>query len=83
MKEEDLKLRNLMLKNRNSFGEVYGISPRAQAGNFQGRGLSFLVSFQVSWNKGTLINISSATHEKGLRRKASQRFLLDTIKTPF
>ena len=83
MKEEDLKLRNLMLKNQISFREVFGISPGVQPRIFQGRGIRFLVSFQVSWIKGTLIKISSAARKKGLRGKSSQFFLLDTLKIAF
>ena len=39
---------------------------------------------EVSWNKGTQINISSTTHErKALQRKMLEIFLLDTFKTAF
>ena len=60
-----------MLKNQISFREVFGISPGVQPRIFQGRGIRFLVSFQVSWIKGTLIKISSAARKKGLPGKSS------------
>ena len=54
----------------------------------------FFRAGEVSWNKGSLINISSTIHErntethekkhtKEIQRKISEYFLLDTIKKPF
>ena len=50
----------------------------------QARNQEFLRAGEISENKGTLINISSAAYErKALQEKISEIFFLDTLKTAF